>query len=353
MIRLRRRGRIYWIDGSIKGQRIRESLHTRDREIAESILHDRELELISGRRLQPYLWPEFTREFLDEVRPQLARNTLQSYEHGIERFGRFLDAHRIARIDQITPAVISKYCSERLSDVHPHRKRHVTEGGVRFDLRVLHRVFGHAVDRHYLADNPVRSRKRNAEAGKTLPFTQTEISAMLAAARKNLRMRAIILTFLHTGMRIGDVRDLPKTAVAGERLVTRTRKRKTWIRLRIRPELREALDLHLASQNAVQQASPLVFTTATGKPLKQIDKHLRTIWKTAGIEGAHAHRFRDTFAVRALAHGWSLYDVAKALGIGITTAERHYAPFVRELQDRLDRLVGSLDFTQQAELPLQ
>ena len=64
----------------------------------------------------------------------------------------------------------------------------------------------------------------------------------------------------------------------------------------------------------------------------------------AGGKGGHAHRFRDPFAVRMLAHGSSLYDVAKALGIGVGTAERHYSPFVRELRDRVDRLIDSLDF---------
>ena len=45
---------------------------------------------------------------------------------------------------------------------------------------------------------------------------------------------------------------------------------------------------------------------------------------------AHRHRFRDSFAVDLLSRGASPYDVAKLLGDTVETAERHYAPFVRE-----------------------
>ncbi len=47
---------------------------------------------------------------------------------------------------------------------------------------------------------------------------------------------------------------------------------------------------------------------------------------------SHAHRFRDTFAVDLLTRGASPYDVAKLLGDTAETVEKHYAPFVKELE---------------------
>jgi hypothetical protein len=41
--------------------------------------------------------------------------------------------------------------------------------------------------------------------------------------------------------------------------------------------------------------------------------------------------------VDMLARGASPYDVAKLLGDEIATIERHYAPFVRELRERVRR----------------
>jgi integrase len=66
--------------------------------------------------------------------------------------------------------------------------------------------------------------------------------------------------------------------------------------------------------------------------------------RRAGIESGHAHRFRDTFTVRLLEKGASLYVVAKLLGIAVPVAKKHYAPYVQELRARARRLILQLDF---------
>jgi site-specific recombinase XerD len=65
----------------------------------------------------------------------------------------------------------------------------------------------------------------------------------------------------------------------------------------------------------------------------------KAMGRRAGIEDAHPHRFRDTFAVDMLARGATPYDVAKLLGDEIATVEKHYAPFVRELRERVRSLM--------------
>jgi integrase len=57
--------------------------------------------------------------------------------------------------------------------------------------------------------------------------------------------------------------------------------------------------------------------------------------KRAGVPDARPHRFRDTLAVDILTRGASPYDVAKMLGDTIETVEKLYAPFVKELRERL------------------
>jgi hypothetical protein len=56
--------------------------------------------------------------------------------------------------------------------------------------------------------------------------------------------------------------------------------------------------------------------------------------------------------VRLLSQGASLYDVAKLLGIGVGVAEKHYAPYVRELKERGARLIEGLDFSIMSTKPL-
>lgn len=75
--------------------------------------------------------------------------------------------------------------------------------------------------------------------------------------------------------------------------------------------------------------------------------------KRAGVPNAHPHRFRDTFAVDMLARGASPYDVAKLLGDTIDTVEKHYTEFVKELRERVRRMIenkeGGLEAFSSAE----
>ena len=65
------------------------------------------------------------------------------------------------------------------------------------------------------------------------------------------------------------------------------------------------------------------------------------IGRQAGVQNANPHRFRDTFAVDLLHKGGSPYDVAKLLGDVVGTVEKHYAPFVRELRDRVREIMDN------------
>ena len=50
--------------------------------------------------------------------------------------------------------------------------------------------------------------------------------------------------------------------------------------------------------------------------------------------------FRDTFAVQLLTRGVSIEDVATLLGhTSIRVTEKHYAPWVKVRQDRLEEAV--------------
>jgi site-specific recombinase XerD len=64
-----------------------------------------------------------------------------------------------------------------------------------------------------------------------------------------------------------------------------------------------------------------------------------TLFKSAGVQGGHAHRFRDTFAVELLLAGVSLEKVAALLGNSVKIVEKHYAPWVAARQDQLEEAV--------------
>lgn len=61
------------------------------------------------------------------------------------------------------------------------------------------------------------------------------------------------------------------------------------------------------------------------------------MFKIAGIEGGHAHRFRDMFSVRLLSKGVLIQEVSILLShSSVTITVKHYASWVRARQDRLE-----------------
>jgi len=348
MVRLFKRGSVWWIRNSFDGRQQSRSLRTRDRSIATVLARRIELDILSGGRLTERMWPEFAEEFEQAVSSQVRRSTLKYYTFILDKLSGFLQKRGVRFLCDVTPAEITAFIESRRQELHPSRKRTMTDGGVRAYLRVLHRIFSFAVEREYLLKSPIRSMKnRNAVAGRTQPFSPEEITVMLTAPylTDKAYLRAVVLMFLHTGLRIGDVINLKKTDADGACLALRARKNNTDLRLPIHSELREALGAAGAAQNAAQGRSPYLFSTESGQPIVSLDKHLRRLWKACGVVGGHAHRFRDTFAVRLLETGASLYDVAKLLGISAVVVEAHYAPYVKELQERGRRLVSLLNYT--------
>lgn len=345
MLSLCRRGRIWWARGTVNGVRVQKSLDTQFKGEACLRIPELERKLHSGVSVR-LPWPEFQIEFLAAVRPSIKPRTLQKYEFVLSRFARFLAASFIASLQAVTPATISRYLQDRAHDQHPTRKTLIGPEGQKSDLRVLHRAFAYAIECKYMDSNPVIQSRAPSTQRITQPFTEDEISRMLAACDSRPRrgdpypLRPVILTFLHTGLRISDVIGLEKREVdlqAG-RIIRRTEKRGKVVSIPIHPELAQVLSNLLATDTC-----PLVFHTATGKPLTSLDAYLRRLWKQAGIKGAHPHKFRDTLAVRLLARGASLYDVAKLLGISVAVCERFYAPYSKELQQRGRELIESVE----------
>jgi integrase len=345
MITLYRRGKVWWACSTFRGQRRRWSLQTRDRQIASELLRASQLEILGNGKLTDKRWEHFRQEFEAWIRHQVAPKTLQNYSYLLGVFERCLQSLGIATLREIDAAVIARYTDDRQKSVHRINRRRITPGAIKFDLRILHRVFAFAVERGYCEKNPVTIRNRNATPGKTLPFSRDEVKAMLSSPYLNDKpyLRAIVLLFLHTGLRIGDVIHLRRDSIHDRILHLQTKKRGTTVRIELHKNVLDALQ-----QVPHRPPSPYLFTTSEGRPIVSLDKHLRRLWKACGVAGGHAHRFRDTFAVNILAAGGSLYDAAKLLGISHYTAELHYTPYVEDLQERAAKLTRALSFTANA-----
>ncbi len=359
-LHLWKRNRKFWVRGTFQGKPFEpRPLDVTNRTIAEQMRQALELELhdakAKGGAAERLSWREFSRRFMafcgDTVKP----GTYKKYDFVIGRFGLFLELSGALWLEDITGETIQRYLDQRRLDTHPTRRQHVSTEGLKSDQRILRRAFSFAIERGHLTRSPLKGKNLNAKSANTQPFEEADIEAMLSTAQAEAQagprqgtqarrdLPVILLTFLSTGLRIGDVMHLQKTAIdlAAERMVVHTRKRGRTVSLPIPPELLEALTAHLAT---LDPANPLVFPTEEGKVTRHLDRLLRNLWDRCGVKGGHAHRFRDTYAVELLKRGASLYDVSKLLGITQKVAEQHYAPYCSELQERANRLANQLRF---------
>ena len=102
MIRIKRRGKIWWIEAHYNGKREQYSLKTRDKEIAESLRRQLEIEILGGGSLGPRGWSQFREEFTGWVAANVRPSTLRGYSFTLKRFSRYLEDRRIVKLDQVT-----------------------------------------------------------------------------------------------------------------------------------------------------------------------------------------------------------------------------------------------------------
>ena len=180
----------------------------------------------------------------------------------------------------------------------------------------------------------------------TLPFTRDEVVKILAACEmfpvqgiygpgNRKRLKALVLLLRHSGIRIRDVVTLKRDRLTGTKLFLYTQKTGTPVFV---PLPASVVD-ELSSQNSNKD---FFFWSGNSNPKSAVgnwQRSLRKLFEIAGIDG-HAHRFRDTFAVELLLAGVPLDQVSVLLGHSSTKiTEKHYAPWVRARQERLEELV--------------
>lgn len=204
------------------------------------------------------------------------------------------------------------------------------------------------VARGWLSENPASGLSTiKVKMVPTLPFSAEEVSRILAACEQyptrnsyghdnRTRLLAFVLLLRWTGLRIGDVVTLEWEAIEDGRVRLYTQK--TGVRVAV-PLPQQVLDV-IAK---LPQLGRHVFWSGNGHPKSAVadwQRSLRTLFEIAKVEGGHAHRFRDTFAVELLLAGVDLVDVSMLLGhSSVKVTEKHYSPWVSARQSRLETSV--------------
>jgi integrase/recombinase XerD len=176
----------------------------------------------------------------------------------------------------------------------------------------------------------------------TLPFTDEEIQRLHAALptfRGDAeRLRAMILLLQYSGLRIGDAVSLKRDRIKGAKLFLYTAKTGTPVWCPLPP--------HVVAALTEPPGDKYFFWSGNGTLKSATEdwrRRLGALAQHAKVHNAHFHRFRDSFAVGLLEKGVSLETVSMLLGhSSVKVTERHYKPWVKTLQTKLEQEVTKL-----------
>jgi integrase len=328
-------------EGVLGNDYIRESLDTRNWEVAQTKVRNRETAtLIPAKEEQPQITVEDAiQKFLGDARARhLSNATLAKQRVLTEQLQAFAKLKGFSRIEQFTSDVVREFRSSwKDAPISALKKFERLRSFFRFCQRS-----------GWIAANPVEALQPPKVRQKpTLPFTGEQMEKILWAsdlfstngryrALNRTRIRAMTMLLRYSGLRIGDAVTLRRDRITDGRLFLYTQKTGVAVHLPLPQVLLDEL-------KKLGETGERFFWNGQGKVTSAIgvwERTFKRLFAIAGIEGGHPHRFRDTFAVELLQKGVPLEKVSVLLGhSSIRITERHYAPWVESRQAQLEEMV--------------
>lgn len=225
-----------WCDGIVAGERLRQSLDTRDWGRAGRELAELEQRAIEGRKDRTV--EEAAQVFLESV--EVSPSTLRKRTHILGCLAKHFPAP--LTVDAI-----------RLDDLDGYRKAR-SLGALTWakELELLRSFFAFCVTRKWCAENPAKLMRmpRDPKGRERVPYTREQIAAIFAAADRcgqeayeRLRWRAMLLLLRYYGLRVSDVATLERSRVKPGRIAARAIKNGRWLWVPLYDDVARALEL--------------------------------------------------------------------------------------------------------------
>ena len=324
-----------WIDGTMQGKEIRESLGELDWEKAQKMVRDWELasEPVAQISAMP-ITDAATKYAADAQARQLSGGTVKKYKRLFNRLENFAAGRGVKYLDEVNLDLVAEFRASWKLGPRTAAK----------ELERLKAFFSFARDREWIKKNPATGLKApKTKLRPTLPYTQAEMIKILAAidlyaktagASNAQRLRAFILLLRYSGMRIGDTVRCGVDRIEKNRLFLYTQKTDTPVYCVLPDFVVKALDAApRSSERFYFWSGASTLHSAVGK----WQRRLQRLFELAEIPKGHAHRFRDTFACELLAAGVPMDRVSVLLGHqSIRVTEKHYAPWTQSRQEQIE-----------------
>jgi integrase len=358
-------GKIWYYDLRVKGHRVRKRIG-KSKEVAVLALKEAEVKAARdefGFSKNDISIDKFLVKFLDYSGAHHSINTTKRYRAVIDNFKAFLSQYpEIVFLSQITPELVDRYVVFRKDtwinpngspvngdkEITIHTRKGARAKTINFELDTIKTIFNIAIKWEYLKDNPTRSvNPIKVTDAKPIRFlSPTECERLLQASPPELQ--PIYFTFLHTGMRKGELEHLEWSDIDLSRKKIIIRHKEDWHpktgerEIPISQRLLELLK-RLKKENDSGLKSRYVFPHRDGGILKtKLREKLIVIAQKAGIKDLTTlHALRHTFASQLVMKGVDLPTVQKLMGhsdIQTTMIYSHLAP------DHLAAAVDKLEY---------
>jgi integrase/recombinase XerD len=322
-----------WVQGSLRGEYIRRGLNLRSWSAATDLVRDWEAagEIGVVKHVEvPTIAEAVEKFFVDANAQHLSGETIRKYENLLNK--RLLPWCADKGFRYLKQLGVEEMRAFRAS--WSDSANYATK-----NLERLRSFFRFCQQGDWIAKNPARAVKApKVKNTPTLPFSKSEMQRILDACDlyrgDQDRLRAFVLVMRHSGMRIGDTIALDEERLKGNKLMLYTAKTGTPVYVPLPPVTMKAL------AKLDKNGSGRFFSTGNAKPQTaraNWSRYLDSLFGHAKITGGHSHRFRDTFAVELLLAGVPLETVSTLLGhSSVKITEKHYKPWVRSLQRKLE-----------------
>jgi len=326
-----------WVDGFLADREIRKSLDTADWQKAQDKVREWEAQDSEPKNAAEPITIQQAGEksIADANARKLNESTIYKYSLLFKQFGNFAQKGGLRYLKEVELTTLDEFRSEWKDGPCSSLKK----------LERLRAFLRFCERRKWIGNNPATDLTAPKIQNKpTMPFTHAEILKILAAFDKYAdragvanaqRLKAFVLLLRYSGMRIGDTVKCGVNRITGNKLFLYTQKTGVPVQCVLPDFLVRELEA------APKSSEGHFFWTGKSKLHSAIGKwqrRLQTLFALAEVQGGHAHRFRDTFAVELLLVGVPLERVSVLLGHqSVRITERHYSPWVRSRQEQLEQ----------------
>jgi site-specific recombinase XerD len=351
------RKHLRWI---VNGKRYRKQAGTRSWEEAEHLKHSLEDQL-SGRTVDSSTDAKSLADaidvFLTDKRVQgLSASGMGKYTRELERLRTFCEQRSLFTVQGITRDLLTEFAGT-WEALYP-------SSFTRSKLRERYKTFlKYCYQAQWLPRIP-QLPKIKVDVPPTMPLTEKEYERLLNNVSvlhdptSRIRCRGLFQLMRWSGLALGDALTLRRNQLTCAndvyRVTTSRQKTGTDVSVPLPPEVAKEI---LAVPNALSTDYLFWSGQSTRESLttRWTVRYIRPVFEAAELYDSDgnsvSHRLRDTFAVDLLTKGVPLPEVSKLLGhTSIKTTEKHYSPWVKGRQDRLDTLViGTWQKTKKAK----